>query len=454
MKYATVLPLALSVAIASCAGRPLPSPLLPASQAQAGAGALPRRSAGTSKIQHVIIMLQENRSTDYLFQSPKLIAEGADIAQSGLDSHGDNVPLREVSLAAGYDIGHGHAVFLTDYDDGKMDGWDKTEPPNLYWRPYGYAPSSEVQPYWDMATQYVFADRMFQTNQSSSYPSHQYIISATARALPKTVNEIAGGPYYPKTQKDGPAGCDAPAEILVNTINLHSGMSGPSLFPCFDRPVLSDLLDDQGVSWHYYQRNFGPGWWHAMDSIKHVRYGPDYANVVSPPESILTDVATGNLPGFSWVMPADDPHSDHAGSRSATGPSWIAAVVNAVGKSQYWDNTVIFVTWDDWGGWYDHVRPKLYNKYELCFRVPLIVISAYAKKGYVSHRQHEFASMLVFAERTFGIQKGALHGTDMRADDLMDAFNFQQKPRPFVTIQAPPFSPGQGSPAQLDAEDY
>ncbi|HEY1654314.1 MAG TPA: alkaline phosphatase family protein [Candidatus Tumulicola sp.] len=454
MKHGTMLPLALSVAIASCAGPAPPSSPLPVSPLGTAGGAYLRRPAGASPIKHVIILFQENRSTDYLFQSPKLIAEGADIAQSGLDSHGDTVPLREVSLAAGYDIGHGHAVFLTDYDNGKMDGWDLTEPAKLYYRPYGYAPASEVQPYWDMATQFAFADRMFQTNQSSSYPSHQYIVSATARALPKTVDEIEGGPYYPKTKKDGPAGCDAPPNILVDTINLHSGMSGPSLFPCFDRPVLSDFLDQQGVSWRYYQRNFGPGWWHAMDSVKHVRYGPDYADVVSPPQSILSDIATGNLPGFAWVMPADDPHSDHAGNRSASGPSWIAAVVNAVGNSQYWDSTAIFVTWDDWGGWYDHVRPKIYNKYELGFRVPLVIVSAYARPGYVSHRQHEFASMLAFAEKVFGIHKGALHGTDMRADDLMDAFDFKQSPRKFVTIKAPPFVPGRGSPAELDAEDY
>lgn len=449
MKYAVIAPLALSVAIASCAGQnsaPLPQTGNPQLRPA-------HLGTGTSPIQHIIILVQENRSTDYLFQSPKLISEGADIAQSGLDSKGDVLQLRPVSLAAGFDIGHGHQVFLLDYDGGKMDGFDKSEPPNLYYRPYGYAPKKEVQPYWDMATQYVFADRMFQTNQSSSYPAHQYIVSSTARALPTTHDVIAGGPYYPNG-KDGPAGCDAPKKILVDTVSLHGGGAGPSLFPCFDRPVLSDLLDQKGISWRYYQRNFGPGWWHAMDSIQHVRYGQDYADVVSPPESILTDIATGNLPAFSWLMPADNLHSDHPGNRSTTGPSWIAAVVNAVGKSSYWNSTAIFITWDDWGGWYDHVPPKIYNSEELGFRVPLIVVSAYAKKGYVSHRRHEFASMLVFAEKTFGIKKGSLHGTDMRADDLMDAFNFSKPARTFVPINAPPFSPGDAPPAVLDAEDY
>ncbi|HEU5479136.1 MAG TPA: alkaline phosphatase family protein, partial [Candidatus Tumulicola sp.] len=210
---------------------------------------------------------------------------------------------------------------------------------------------------------------------------------------------------------------------------------------CFERPVLSDFLDRQHVAWRYYQQNRGPGLWHGFNSIRHVRFGPDYANVISPPQTILSDVAAGRLPGVAWVMP-DGPHSDHAANQSAEGPSWVAAVVNAIGKSKYWSSTAIFVTWDDWGGWYDHVKPPIYNAYELGFRVPLIVVSPYAKRGYVSKVQHEFGSILAFTEETFGIAKGALNATDKRADDLRDAFNFAQKPRAFTTIKAPPFKPG------------
>jgi phospholipase C len=444
-------PLAAVVTLASCAA-PQAAPLPTSHDGASIRSDLGRRN-GTSPIQHVIIIFQENRTPDNLFQSKTLISEGATIAQSGPNSHGQTVQLKPVSLAAHWDIGHGHKIFLTEWDNGKQDGFNLVEPVKQAWRPYSYVPANEAQPYWDMATQYAFADHMFETDQSSSYPSHQYIVSATARALPETSDEIAGGPTYP-WGKEGPAGCDSPVEMLVATINLHTALDGPSLFPCFDRPSLTDFLDDRGVTWRYYQRNLGPGWWHAMDSIKHIRFGPDYANVVTPPASILTDISTGNLPGVSWVMPADDLHSDHPGSDSAEGPSWVAAVVNAVGQSQYWNSTAIFITWDDWGGWYDHVPPTIYNSYELGFRVPLVIVSPYAKTGYVSHRQHEFASILAFAEKTFGIPKGALHGTDMRSDDLMDSFDFKNAPRPFVPIKAPPFQSGQASAAILDAEDY
>jgi phospholipase C len=110
-------------------------------------------------------------------------------------------------------------------------------------------------------------------------------------------------------------------------------------------------------------------------------------------------------------------------------------VVNAIGQSQYWNSTVIFVTWDDWGGWYDHVKPAQYNSYELGLRVPLIVISPYAKTHYVSHVQHEFGSILKFTEETFGL--GSLGTTDVRSDDLSDCFNFGQAPQRFIPISAP-----------------
>jgi phospholipase C len=150
-------------------------------------------------------------------------------------------------------------------------------------------------------------------------------------------------------------------------------------------------------------------------------------------------------------MPASDAYSDHPGSRSAKGPSWVAAVVNAVGQSQYWNSTAIFITWDDWGGWYDHVAPKMYNHFELGFRVPLVIVSPYAKAGYVSHRRHEFGSILRFSETVFGL--GSLGATDKRSDDLSDCFDFKTSPRKFVTIKAPPFNPGSDTTSGPDIED-
>jgi phospholipase C len=109
--------------------------------------------------------------------------------------------------------------------------------------------------------------------------------------------------------------------------------------------------------------------------------------------------------------------------------------VNAIGHSPYWPNTVILVTWDDWGGWYDHVAPTIINSYEYGFRVPLIIISAYAKRGYVSHVHHDFGSILKFVEEVFRLP--SLGYADSWADDLSDCFDYTQPFKRFRTIQAP-----------------
>jgi len=136
----------------------------------------------------------------------------------------------------------------------------------------------------------------------------------------------------------------------------------------------------------------------------------------------------------SFVTPSGL-ESDHSGRNNGTGPSWVASIVNAIGtNSSYWNNTAIIVTWDYWGGGYDHVPPKIFNSYELGFRVPMIVISPYAKPNYVSHVHYEFGSILKFIEETFGLP--SLNTTDKRATDLSDCFSFTTTPRAFKPIAA------------------
>jgi len=136
----------------------------------------------------------------------------------------------------------------------------------------------------------------------------------------------------------------------------------------------------------------------------------------------------------SWITPTCA-NSDHAGCGSNTGPSWVASLVNAIGKSPYWSSTAIFIFWDDYGGWYDDVPPPLVDYDGLGIRVPLLVISPYAKRGYVSHTQYEHGSILQFAEDRFGLPR--LAASDTRANSLDDCFDFNAPPRPFVPIAAP-----------------
>ncbi len=169
--------------------------------------------------------------------------------------------------------------------------------------------------------------------------------------------------------------------------------------------------------------------------MRHIYYGPDWKKVISPNWKFITDVRAGKLANFTWITPVCD-DSDHVNCPGGYGPSWVSALVNTVGKSKFWDSTAIFIQWDDWGGLYDHVPPPYENYDGLGFRVPLLVISPYAKHHYVSHVQYETASVLRFAEDLFGL--GQLAAADKRANSpALDCFDFSQIPRPFVKIKAP-----------------
>ncbi|MBV9332428.1 MAG: hypothetical protein JO146_00320, partial [Candidatus Eremiobacteraeota bacterium] len=345
--------------------------------------------ATSSKIAHVVIIFQENRTTDNLFNG----LPGADTVRVGLDSAGKKVPLTPIGLTAPYDISHSHSTFRIEYDGGKMDGFNHA-PSDCrgvavcipqHRRAYGYVPHDEVKPYFVMAQRYAFGDRMFQTNQGPSFPAHQYIVSGTSTIGDGSKLRAAENPTDPSGMSSG--GCDAPPGSLVATIDA-AGAENARVFPCFKRISLMELLDGHSRTWRYYQTSPGPGIWKGPEAVLQIFKNRTYdAHIATPPAKILKDVSAGTLADVVWVTPTALA-SDHAFATDGSGPSWVAAIVNAIGESPYWQNTAIFVTWDDWGGWYDHVKPPSYNSYELRFRVPLLVISPYAKANYVSHDQH------------------------------------------------------------------
>ncbi|MBV8532077.1 MAG: hypothetical protein JO104_12235 [Candidatus Eremiobacteraeota bacterium] len=372
-------------------------------------------------IQHIVIIVQENRSVDNLFQ----FLPGARTRSWGRGSQGQKIALKPESLAAPYDVAHSHLAFLTEYNKGRLNGFDQdrcrgTCPPRD--AAFAYVPKSEVLPYYALAQQYAFADNMFETDQGPSFPSHQYLVSGTSAVSDGSSDKASTNPVDPRGAQTG--GCNAPAGTRVEVID-PAGQDPPSLkrYPCFRRTSIMNEMDAAGISWRYYQANRGAGIWNAVDAIYSIWSNPQEmaANVITPPAQVLTDIANGQLADVTWVTPTSQA-SDHPKQNDGSGPSWVGSIVNAIGTSQYWGSTAIFITWDDWGGFYDHVAPTIYNSYELGFRVPLIVVSPYAKTAYVSHAQHEFGSILKFTEETFNLP--SLGTTDARADDLSDCFNF------------------------------
>jgi phospholipase C len=393
------------------------------------------------RIQNVVVIFQENRTPDNLFGSNPNFLPGVDIATSGVNSQGQTIPLTPVPLANNYDLSHAHAAFVAMYDQGKMDGADKVTvtcekgatgcpPPNAQFK-YVDNSTGLLNPYFQLAQQYTFGDRMFQTNQGPSFPAHQFIISGTSAPSAGSDLFAAENPGG-VTNANGNTGCTAPAGEFVRLID-PSGNETQKAYPCYDHETLADLLDNAGVSWRYYTPSAG-SIWTGPNAIHHLRFGSDWANdVVLKPAQVLTDIANGRLANVSWVIPTGQ-ESDHPAGNTGLGPSWVASIVNAIGQSQYWNNTVIFITWDDWGGWYDHVAPSVINSYEYGFRVPLIVVSPFAKPGYVSHVTHDFGSILRFIEEVYHLP--SLRYADALADDLSDCFDFHQY-NVFQKIPAP-----------------
>jgi phospholipase C len=428
LRFMAILSLLASAACASGT----PSSSLPSAK---GASALRLLHAtGSGKIKHVIFIIQENRSFDNLFQG----YPGADTVSSGYNSNGKQIALQPVSLTRVYLIDHSvYGMFAACNGTGsipgtncQMNGFNNEASYGGPTNPqYVYVPHDESKPYFDMAHEWVVGDRMFQSQLDESFVAHQYAIAAQAQSSVDL-------PYYLIW------GCAGGKNDQVGTILQNRSPYGPTQQACFDYTTLGDELDQAHLSWRFYAVQYNDdnggngGTWSGYQAVKHIFYGKDWTrSVISPNWKFITDVRKGKLANFTWITPECD-ESDHLECGGGYGPSWVSAIVNTVGKSKFWNSTAIFVQWDDWGGFYDHVAPA-YEDYDgVGFRVPLLVISPYAKKDYVSHVQYETASMLRFAEDLFGLPQMA--AADARANSPADdCFDFTQQPRKFVKIKAP-----------------
>jgi phospholipase C len=424
-------------------------------------------TSGSSPIKHVVLVIQENRSFDNFFAK----FPGAHGATRGkMKVHGVDqwVTLKQHALVTPTDIQHCHASFVTDYDGGKMDGFGSVyrgvcgargQPVGKL--AYQYVEESQIQAYWDIAKQWVLADETFQTQGSGSFTAHQDLIRGGT--------EIDSNDSLIDNPTQMPWGCDSLGKSLTSLITTggqYLKNKGP--FPCTKYfpgsgagyETLRDLLDAKSVSWKYYSPCFHA--WNpndcdngcdykcsgailnAFDVIWPVRNGSEWGTNVSMPETnIFTDITNNQLPAVSWVIPSDD-NSDHPGEICGcdTGPSWVASVVNAVGQSSYWGSTVIVVVWDDWGGFYDNAAPPKQNTQGgLGFRVPMLILSPFAKKGtgtkggYISHTQYEFGSLLKYVEQNWNL--GYLGTTDQTSNSIGDVLNYGQSPRSFTKIGSP-----------------
>ncbi len=452
-----------------------------------------------SNFQHIVIVVQENRTPDNLFmgmcqgfggtaQCSTTDTKQYDLQTSAwLDkkNSGGTITPEVQPLGINYDARHNHKDFVSMCDSAKfgdpckMDGAANVfcggvGCKSLTQFPFYYVKPSDVASYFTLAKSYGWDNHFYQTNQGPSFPAHQFLFGATS--APSATDDAEGNFVSENIECRGMNGhgrlkgngcnngCIAPPAAVIQMIDKN-GREDPEnkVDPCMEHQTISDLLEASSLTWNYYAPNEG-SLWTAPVAINHI-CGGEFRGGKCPAGSdflkhfrqvaehtLLTDIANCALPAVSWVIP-NGPDSDHAGKLTTTGgPEWVASVVNAIGEAPscggsgtYWQNTAIVITWDDWGGWYDHEPPTFLASpeggYQLGFRVPMIFVSAYTPQGYIDGEYSaDFGDIANFVENNIGIAEGALGLADARAyqrsspADLRQFYDLNNPPRTFVHI--------------------
>ena len=393
---------------------------------------------GLEKIQQFVFIMQENRSFDSYFGT----YPGANGIPSGIsfkDPYDGStvVPYHDTNDV---NLGgpHGWDNAQADINGGKMDGFlnqaykgqnangstitPGTQPGHNPKDVMGYHDYHEIPNYWNYARLYVLQDSMFESVASYSLPAHLYMLAA----------QSGGYTGYKQTKP--------------TTYNFTE---------------ITELLTSGKIDWKYYvtsgtspdtenahvvgsqsQEEQDPDkytLWNPLPAFPEVQNDPTQRSRLQGTSQFYKDAANGNLPQVSWVIPSS-PVSEHPPSGVKEGMAYVTGLVNSIMQSPNWNTTAIFISWDDWGGFYDHVSPPKIDEYGYGIRVPGLVISPYAKQGYIDHKTYSFESWLRIVEERFDVRP--MTTRDTNALDMIDSFDFTQKPRQPAMLSAT----GIGSP--------
>ena len=423
---------------------------------------------GIHKIKHVVVIMQENRSFDSYFGT----YPGVDGIPRGVcvpDPRGGC--LKPYHVSKDRNIGGPHALknAVRDIDGGAMDGFvreavsarkacvDPHDPvcssPAAGSDVMGYHDAREIPNYWAYARNYVLQDHMFEPNKSWSLPAHLLTVSAWSAKC-----SVKGDPMSCVSAPDLPA---TPPDFRGNL---------KKKIPDYAWTDITYLLHKHNVSWRYYvfsgtqpdceddaaisckpipQDAKTPGIWNPLPWFSTVRENWQLSNI-TPLGNFFKAARKGKLPAVSWVVPTQKV-SEHPPGLVSAGQAYVTTLVNAIMRSPNWSSTAIFLTWDDWGGFYDHVLPPTVDAESYGLRVPGLVISPYAKRGYIDHQILSFDAYLKFIEDDFLDGERLDPRTDGRPDprpyvredvsllgDLTAAFDFTQAPRPPLVLDPYP----------------
>jgi len=411
-----------------------PDALTDVTNAADAADSSPQKDAGYTgpiPIKHVIVIVKENHTFDNYFGT----FPGAEGTTTAVTSSG-TMSVGESPDKTPRDLCHEHACALADWNGGQMNGWDSTTGTSVNGDQLAYSQylEKDIPNYWQYARKFTLADHFFANVLGPSFPGHTFVLAAQAGWAFGNPNTQVYWPYW---------GCDQASSTTVPTL-AGGTCTEADVFPCFKIPSLPDVLPP-GVDWKFYGSNFYllPEVWSMFDAIDSVRHGSGWSKIVVASQ-LTTDIQNNALPPVTFLVNQDlDDEHPNVGSVCA-GENWTVSYINQIMQSPYWKDTVILFTMDDFGGWYDHIAPPrqygcdAQHPYGLGFRLPLIIISPYAKPGYVFKEVSEQASIPRFIERVFGSTQ-TLHdldpaAQDAQANDLFDAFDFTQTPNAPVVL--------------------
>lgn len=371
------------------------------------------------KIKHVVFVLLENRTFDTVFGR----FPGADGATTAHDATLGTFPLPHAPAFGWHDVDHEYGNVLAGVNGGKMDGFSRNNGANengdlaAFWQ----YDRQDIPNFWRYAQTFTLGDHMFSSILGPTFPNHLASVAA----------QSGGIVTNPQNNPALGWGCDSSPQSYTQKVGPGGQLQRAGT--CFTFPTLANELQRAHVSWGYYAA--APpdlGYlFSALDAIKSIRKTGLWTQHVKSQTTFEADARAGRLPAFSWLTPTYLV-SSHPPFSICASENWFVDQVNAVMRGPDWDSTAIYLVWDDFGGYYDHVPPPKVDAVGLGPRVPFLVISPYARRGYVTHTTYSFESILKSAEELFNVPP--LTARDRRANDTFDAFDFNQRPAPPLVL--------------------
>jgi phospholipase C len=374
----------------------------------AAPGATSSSPKAATPIEHFLVVMQENHTFDNYFGTyPGADGIPADTCMPVEPNNPANKDcVKPFHLVGGKssDLDHSAQTSKLQYANGQMNGFvsaleERNQDGAMA---MGYYNDEELPYYWNLADEYVLFDRFFSSSSDGSDSNHMFWVAA--------------------------APSDRKAEASPDGYG--------------DLETIFDRLQASGVSWKFYVQNYDPKLtyrtvaqypgnrasqviWVPLLKIPRFIDDPTLSSHIVPLTEYFDDLHNGTLPAVSYIVPSGA--SEHPPSSLVSGQRFVQSLINSLMQSSSWDSSAFILAYDDWGGWYDHVKPPVVDQYGYGFRVPALLISPYAKRGYVDSTTLDFASMLKFIEQNWNLTP--LTARDAKANNFLDAFDFTASPR-------------------------